>query len=112
MNWKPLSSQEELQQSIDSSFEENVIIFKHSTACPVSAMAKKRLESDWNSIQPDNCDFYFLDLIRYRALSNDIASHFGVRHESPQALLIQNGKCVFDASHQAIKLKEFLSKIC
>ena len=47
---------------------------------------------------------YYLDLLRFRPLSAHIAEQFGIRHESPQLLLIQDGECRYDASHMGIRL--------
>ena len=81
------------------------LIFKHSTRCSVSMMAKKRFELDWEVI-PDGTSLYFLDLISYRNISAQIAETFQVHHESPQILLIKNGDCVLDASHSEISADE------
>ena len=66
-------------------------------------MIKDRLE---HVGPPDEMDFYFLDLLRHRQLSNKIASIFSVHHESPQILLIKNGECTYDESHDGIDMKE------
>jgi bacillithiol system protein YtxJ len=81
------------------------LIFKHSTRCSVSMMAKKRFELDWEII-PEDTNLYFLDLISHRAISAQIAETFQVHHESPQILLIKNGDCVLDASHSDISADE------
>lgn len=81
------------------------LIFKHSTRCSVSMMAKKRFELDWEVI-PEDTNLYFLDLISHRAISAQIAETFHVHHESPQILLIKNGDCVLDASHSDISADE------
>lgn len=81
------------------------LIFKHSTRCSVSMMAKKRFELDWEAI-PEGTNLYFLDLISYRAISAQIAETFQVNHESPQILLIKDGSCVLDASHSDISAEE------
>ena len=71
-------------------------------------MAKSRLE---RNEQPEAGDFYFLDLIRYRSLSNQIAEDFAVAHESPQILLIKNTECVYEESHSGIQMDEILEQI-
>ena len=65
-------------------------------------MVLARLERAWDQAQVSNLEKYFLDLIRFRDISNAIAQHFEVYHESPQALLIIEGKCVFHTSHMGI----------
>jgi bacillithiol system protein YtxJ len=81
------------------------LIFKHSTRCPVSSMAKRRFEMDWDVI-PSDVSIHFLDLIAYRNVSSHIAETFEVHHESPQILLIKNGDCILDASHGDISADE------
>lgn len=81
------------------------LIFKHSTRCSVSMMAKRRFEMDWEVI-PEDTSLYFLDLISYRNISAEIAEQFQVHHESPQILLIKDGTCVLDASHGDISADE------
>ncbi|QNK62369.1 bacillithiol system redox-active protein YtxJ [Pedobacter sp. PAMC26386] len=81
------------------------LIFKHSTRCSVSSMAKRRFEMDWEII-PEETNLYFLDLISHRAISAQIAETFQVHHESPQILLIKDGDCVLDASHSDISADE------
>jgi monothiol bacilliredoxin len=81
------------------------LIFKHSTRCSVSAMAKRRFELDWEAI-PADTSLYFLDLISYRNISSQIAETFQVHHESPQILLIKDGDCILDASHSDISAEE------
>lgn len=86
------------------------LIFKHSTRCSVSMMAKKRFELDWDVI-PAETKLYFLDLISHRAISAQIAETFQVHHESPQILLIRDGNCVLDASHSDISAEEVAAAI-
>jgi len=84
------------------------LIFKHSTRCSISMMAKRRFELDWENL-PDDMPLYFLDLIKHRDLSAKVAADFQVHHESPQILLIKDGECVLDQSHGAISVDEALS---
>jgi bacillithiol system protein YtxJ len=101
--WENLTSIEELNNYIDKSNEVPILLFKHSTRCPVSMMAKRRLESDWK-FTPQQLLPVYLDLIAHRDISNAITEQFSVRHESPQVLLIKNGKCVYHASHEGIEV--------
>jgi bacillithiol system protein YtxJ len=86
------------------------IIFKHSTRCSISMMAKKRVEMDGDEL-PSDISMYFLDLIKHRDLSNKIAADFQVYHESPQMLLIKDGECILDQSHGQISVEEALTVI-
>ena len=103
MEWKNIT---DLNQISDIKTAEGYsLIFKHSTRCSVSAMAKRRFELDWEVI-PAGTNLYFLDLISHRAISAQIAETFQVHHGSPQILLIKDGNCVLDASHSDISADE------
>ena len=108
MNWISLQSAEQLN-SIKQQ-EGYSLIFKHSTRCSISMLAKRRFELDWESL-PEHMPLYFLDLIQHREISNQIAQLFDVHHESPQLLLIKNGECILDQSHGGISVEETLSEI-
>ena len=84
------------------------VIFKHSTRCSISTMAKSRLERNQ---QPLSGDFYFLDLLKHRSISDQIAEDFAVAHESPQILLIKNTACVYEESHSGIQMDEITKQI-
>lgn len=103
MNWIALTDEEQLEIIKQESEKQPIAIFKHSTRCSISSMAKMRLE---RAETPQNISFYYLDLIRYRSLSNKIADLFKVHHESPQVLLIKNGECVYDESHNGIDMQD------
>ena len=98
INWIPLVSVEQLPDIVERSTEVPCFVFKHSISCPISALSKHRLEHYWD-LAESRAEFYFLDLIRHRDVSNLVAGTFQVRHESPQVLLIRNGQCVYHASH-------------
>lgn len=103
MNWIPLTSEEQLRQIKEKSATVPQVIFKHSTRCSISSMVLNRLE---RSDAPASIDFYYLDLIANRNLSNQVAELFSVHHESPQVLVIRNGECVYDESHMGISMDE------
>ena len=73
-----------------------VFVFKHSTRCSVSYMAYKGLKAMWKF---EGIPFYYLDLIKFRNISNEVASVFNLKHESPQLLYIKDGECTNSASH-------------
>jgi len=105
LNWFKLESESDLNEIIKISFEteKGVAIFKHSTRCSISSVAKMRLESSWPF--DDQLPAYYLDLIQHRSVSNEIAAKFNVQHESPQLLVIKNGDCIYHASHMSISGK-------
>ena len=108
MNWISLESAEQLSGIKQK--EGYSIIFKHSTRCSISLMAKRRLELDGDHL-PENLPVYFLDLIKYRDISNLVAQDFQVHHQSPQLLLIKDGECILDQSHGAISVEEALEEL-
>ena len=107
MNWIPLQTEAQLEAIREKSAGRPQVIFKHSTRCSTSAMVKSRLE---RALTPDSIDFYYLDLINYRPVSNKIAADFSVPHESPQVLLILNGQCVYDESHIGITMDDIVER--
>lgn len=106
--WKPLETTDDLSALKQQSTQIPVLIFKHSTRCGISRMALSGFEKEFDpglGIQA-----YFLDLLAHRELSNAVAQEFGVQHQSPQILVIRDGKSVFDASHgdiDAASLQDF-----
>ena len=109
INWVPLADLGQFNEIIQLSNEKPVVIFKHSTRCSISRMALKNFENEYDL--GENIAPYFLDLIAFRDISNEIASRFEVVHQSPQLLLIIGGKSVYDVSHSAIDADELKSKI-
>lgn len=109
INWINLTDLGQLNEIINASNEKPVVIFKHSTRCSVSRMALKQFENEFDL--ENQVDAYFLDLLEYRDISNEIASRFGVYHQSPQLLLIKEGKSVYDVSHSDIDAMELKGKI-
>jgi len=112
MNWSSLTSTAQLEEIVEESKNAPVVIFKHSTSCSISATAKSRLERQiQNNADLENVKFYYLDLLSYRPVSNEVAEVFQVRHESPQLLLIQDGMCTYDASHLGINIDALKKKV-
>ena len=107
MNWIDLQTESQLNEIRERSAGRPQVIFKHSTRCGTSALVKSRLE---RTALPDSIDFYYLDLIRYRPVSNKIAEAFRVGHESPQILIIRNGECIYDESHLGITMDDILEQ--
>jgi bacillithiol system protein YtxJ len=108
MTWIDLNSEKSLQDLLAGSILRPQVIFKHSTRCATSGMAKNRLE---RAEPPPGVDFHFLDLIRYRSLSNQVAEQFRVWHESPQVLLIVNRECIYEESHSGISMDELREQL-
>ena len=107
MNWKNLESVEQLEALIQGSYQKPIAIFKHSTRCSISSMAMSRVERNWELL-PADFDLYYLDLLTHRPVSNAIEAQLGIEHQSPQLLLIDNGKCTYYASHTEISVAELI----
>jgi bacillithiol system protein YtxJ len=105
VKWFRLKASEDLDYLIQKdSFEKPVLLFKHSTRCSISSMALNRLEKSWD-IDDEILQPVYLDLIAYRDLSNKIATDLDVMHQSPQVLIVKNGKCTYQASHNQIDVE-------
>lgn len=100
MNWILLENNAQIEEIVELSKTKLVLVFKHSTRCIVSKMALKNFESHFKF--DELIATYFLDLLENRNLSNAIASRFCVVHQSPQIIVIKNGKSIYDASHENI----------
>jgi bacillithiol system protein YtxJ len=112
MNWKQLTSLNQIHSIIDESSLNSVsgiLIFKHSTRCSISLFAKKNLESSWS----DDANFptYYLDLLEHRDVSDKLSETFEVQHQSPQVLLIKGGECIYNASHDRISSEAILQAV-
>lgn len=107
MNWTDLTNEAQLDAIIEESKQQPVVIFKHSTRCSISFMAKNRLDKEE---APEGIKFYYLDLIQYRPISNKIAEVFQEQHESPQILVIKNGECVYEESHGGINMQDIVEQ--
>lgn len=110
IKWQALTSLQDIEKLNEESKNTKILIFKHSTSCPLSSIAKMRLEQDWDNSY--NVNTYYLDLLKYRSVSNEIANRYAVYHESPQVIIIQNEECIVDESHLDISvshLKPFIS---
>jgi bacillithiol system protein YtxJ len=100
VDWRMLTNVDDLNQVVTESAGKLVLIFKHSTRCSISRMVLKQFENEFDL--QDKITPYFLDLLNHRDVSNEIATKFDVYHQSPQLIVIQDGKSIYDASHDSI----------
>lgn len=110
MDWKPLTQINQLDELTQLSFLRPIFIFKHSTRCSISRMALKQFETHYQ-LEEKEATGYFLDLLAYRDISNEIANRFGVIHQSPQLILLHDGVCHYTVSHSDIDAEELKLKI-
>jgi len=108
--WKPLTAIDQLDTIAESSQNTTVVIFKHSTQCHISRMVLSNFEREATELAA-TADFYFLDLLQFRSVSNAVAEWYNVVHQSPQVLVIKKTTCIYDASHHSIQaalLEEYM----
>jgi len=105
--WKKIESEEDLKNALENSFSQRIAIFKHSTSCFISKTVLRNFEKEIENLD-QKVELYFLDLLKYRSISNKIAEDLGVRHESPQLIVIENGKAINNASHQHISADQII----
>ena len=105
--WINLTDENQLNEIIVESRSKPVIIYKHSTRCGLSTVAYQRLQNGLDKLTPQ-ASLYYLDLIQYREVSAKVSEIFGVRHQSPQVLIIKNGAAAYMASHHEIVVNDIL----
>jgi bacillithiol system protein YtxJ len=101
INWLPLTSLEQIEEIKKESKTSNILVFKHSTRCVISRMVIKQFEELFNE-QTQQLKVYYLDLLNYRNVSDELGYVFQVMHQSPQLLVIKNEVSVYNASHYDI----------
>lgn len=99
--WNYLETLPELEEIDALSFTKPVVIFKHSTRCSISRMAWNQFQTEYQ-VPNEQMPLYYLDLLNYRDISNEIASRYAVHHQSPQVVVIKNGMAIYSASHESI----------
>ena len=102
MRWIQLTDLAQLDELDAASGTRPVLLFKHSTRCSISRAAMSRLEREWSSTDDSSITAYFLDLLNFRSISNAIAERYAIEHESPQALIVDQGKCLQATAHFGI----------
>jgi bacillithiol system protein YtxJ len=108
-HFTPITASSNLEEIINKSFEKPVLVFKHSTACPISSIVYNRIEESSEDLA-EKFDCFLLFVRENRHASNARAAMISTKHESPQVLLLKNGACVFNESHLMIKPLDLLEK--
>lgn len=108
INWTEITDEAQWRAALHTSNHQTVVVFKHSTRCPVSAMALRMFERDW-SLDEAQVKPFFLDLIAFRQVSNLIAHQTRIAHESPQLIVLRNEQAIYSASHQDISAQHLKS---
>jgi len=105
VQWEPLESLDQLTNLIKNSKLKTKVIFKHSTRCGISRMALSGFEREYENLNQD-VTYYLLDLLNYRDISDAIAKQLDVQHQSPQVIVVKNGKVIHTESHHGIDIKK------
>lgn len=107
--WQQLTQVYQLDDIKKDSNNKLQVIFKHSTRCGISRSVINRFVSDYDL--NTNADLYYLDLLNYREVSNAVGQVFQVIHQSPQIVLIKNGKVIHHASHHEIYAEKVIESV-
>jgi bacillithiol system protein YtxJ len=88
----------ELERALAESSERPVLLFKHSLTCPISARAYREFQAYLEKANPQ-ASYNLITVQKARPVSNEASRRLGIRHESPQAIIVKNGQEVWNASH-------------
>ena len=108
--FKEIKNLQELEEILDESSRRKIILFKHSTTCPISTCAWREVQ-DFILESQDEVLVVMIKVIESRSVSNQVAEELGVLHQSPQALLLSKRQVLWHASHQSVnreKIKKAL----
>ncbi|EOS57970.1 MULTISPECIES: bacillithiol system redox-active protein YtxJ [Paenibacillus] len=100
--WMRIQSIQELNDALERSASQPLLLFKHSTRCPISAGAHMEAEAYLNGTPREDVTYGLIYVIENRDVSNEAAERLGVKHESPQAILIKDGQAAWHTSHSKI----------
>lgn len=104
-SWRELKTIEDWQETLQGSTERPVIVFKHSTTCPVSANAFQEFQEYLQGQPREDVDYVLVKVIESRPVSNQIADDLAVRHASPQIILVEQKDSVWNSSHWSITVQ-------
>ncbi|WP_298366918.1 bacillithiol system redox-active protein YtxJ [uncultured Lutibacter sp.] len=110
MNWNLLEDVNKLEKLVNVSESKAVLIFKHSTRCGISRFALNNFERSFD-ISEDKLTPFYLDLLKFREISNEIANTFDVQHQSPQVIVLKNKEVVYSESHSYISIEDIKKAI-
>lgn len=110
LEWNDLTEIKQLDKIVSESAQIPVVIFKHSTHCDMSSTLLMKFELKYD-FKDTELKPYFLNLIAFRDISNEIASRFDIKHESPQIIVIKDGKAIGHASHRDIYFFDLKGRI-
>lgn len=98
MAFLPLTSASDLAEALATSYEQPVVLYKHSATCPLSTRARRAVQPIAEGAVPT----YEVVVQQARPVSQQISTELGIRHETPQVLIVHHGTPVFETSHGAV----------
>jgi bacillithiol system protein YtxJ len=102
-NFTEINTTEQLDALFEQSNEKPIVLFKHSTTCPISAGVHQEISNA-------DADINMVIMQKARNISDEIARRTGIRHESPQAIILKNGKVVYHAAHYDVTAEDIDSR--
>lgn len=108
--WNVLTDERQVVDVLKASSQKPQLVYKHSHTCGISHAAKERIEESFDEINKQ-ADMHFANVKKSRPVSNRVAKELGVRHESPQVLIVKNSECTWHESHWSIKGEQILSAL-
>ena len=100
--WNVLTEEQQVADVMKASNDMPQLVYKHSHTCGICHVAKERIEESFDEIK--KCaDMHFVNVKKSRTVSSAFAEKLGIRHESPQVLIIDQGECIWHQSHWSIK---------
>ena len=99
--FKEITGSQELEQILDESCQCQIILFKHSTSCPISSRAWQEVQN-FIKDSPDEVVVGMIKVIESRPVSNQVTAEFGLQHQSPQVLVIRDRQVLWHTSHQEV----------
>ena len=103
MKWIILKNISDIEVLKELSEKQKVLIYKHSNRCNICSTTLNHLEKKWKMEDTDKLSPHFIDVIAMRSVSNQITKYFGIKHKSPQVLIIDKKRCIYTASHLNIE---------
>jgi bacillithiol system protein YtxJ len=99
-----VKSNQELDKLFEQSNEKPIFLFKHSLTCPISAGVHQEISGA-------DADVHIVVMQHARNVSDAITQRTGIRHESPQAIVLKNGKPIYHASHYDVTAADVTAKL-
>jgi bacillithiol system protein YtxJ len=93
--FQQISGLDRLAETLERSQAETVVLFNHDPWCPISARA-------YDQVSSVALDVVLIDVSRERIVTRELAQRTGVRHESPQVIVLRDGQVIWSASHHRI----------